>query len=56
MSSLVKYTRIKGLEDLVIKLGLYPNDANVVVEIIKSKNAYIQELRRQLKLPKKKHP
>jgi len=56
MSYLAEDTRINALEDLVIKLRLYPNDVSVVEEIIKTKNVDIQALRKQLKLPTKEHP
>lgn len=56
MSCLAKYARIKYLDDIVIKLGLDPNDVNVTQEIIKNKNAYIQALRKQLKFPTTEHP
>lgn len=50
MSSLAKDTKIKTLEDLVIKLGYDPIDVKVVEEVIKNKNAYIQPLRKKLKI------
>lgn len=56
MSSLAKDTKIKGLEDLVIKLGLDPKDIKAADEIIKSKNVDIQALRKQLNLPTTEHP
>jgi len=56
MYSLSKDTKIKGLEDLVLKLGLNPKYVKVTEEIIKSRNAYIQALRMELKLPTTEHP
>ena len=49
--SLSKDTKIKSLEDLVIKLGYDPTDVKSAEEIIESKNADIDALRKQLKLP-----
>jgi len=45
MSYLDKDTRIKTLEDLIIKLGYDPNDVKATKDIIKKKNANIQALR-----------
>ena len=56
MSSLAKDTRIKTLEDLIIKLGQDPRDVSAVEEIIKNKNVDIQALKKQLKLPNIEHP
>ena len=56
MSFLAKDTRIKSLEDLVIKIGHDPSDVKTSKEIIKSKNVYIQALRNQLTLPSTEHP
>lgn len=42
MSSFAKDTRIKALEDLVIKLGYDPSDIKVAKEMIKNKNFDIQ--------------
>jgi len=44
MSSLAKDTRIKALEDLVIKLGYDPSNIKVAEETIKNKNVDIQAL------------
>lgn len=44
MSSLEKDTRIKGLEYLVLKLGLYPNDIDAAKEIIRNGYLDIQAL------------
>lgn len=41
MSSLAKDTRIKALEDLVIKLGYDPSNIKMAKEMIKNKNANI---------------
>jgi len=53
---LVKDTRIKSLEDLVIKLSYDPGDVKAVEEIVRKKNADIATLRKQLKLPYTKDP
>lgn len=53
MSFVAKDTRIKTLEDLVMRLGYDPSDVNAAEKIIKIKNADIQALRKQLKLPTK---
>ena len=50
ISSDDKDTRIKYLEDLVVKIGYDPSNMNVAEEIIKKKNADIEALRKQLKL------
>ena len=50
-SSFAKYTRIKTLEYLVIKLGYDPANINVAKELLKKKNSDIAALRKQLKLP-----
>lgn len=50
ISSLDKDTRIKSLEDLVIKLGYNPKDIMVGEELLKKKDANISALRKQLKL------
>jgi len=56
MSSLAKDTRTRVLEYLVIKLGYDPSNIKVDEEIIKNKYAYIQTMRKQLKLPTTEHP
>jgi len=56
MSSLAKDTRTKYLEDLVIRLGYDPSNIKEAKKIIKNKDAYIQALRKQLKLPTTNHP
>ena len=48
--SLAKYTRIKSLEDLVVKIGYDPTNVEAVEEILKKKNANIAALRKQLKM------
>lgn len=44
MSSLASDTKMKGLEDLVIYLGLDRNDVNIAEELIKRRNLDIQAL------------
>ena len=39
VSSFAKDTRIKNLEDLVVKIGYDPSNVNEIEEIIKKKNA-----------------
>ena len=56
LSSLAKDTRIKALEDLVIKLGYDPSNIKMAKEMIKNKNVGIQALSEQLKLPTIEHP
>ena len=55
ISSLAKDTRIKSLEDLVIKLVYDPSDIKVAEEMINNSNVDIQALRKQLKLPTTEH-
>jgi len=55
-SSLAKDTKIKSLEDLVIKLGYDPNNEKVVEEIVRRKNANIAALKKRVKLPFTKDP
>ena len=55
MSSLAKDTRINHMEDLIVKLGIYPNDVDVGKENIKNSNVDIQALRKKLKLPTIEH-
>lgn len=40
----------------MIKLGYDPSNIKIAKEMIKHKDAYIQALRKQLKLPTKEHP
>ena len=56
VSAFSKDTRIKTLEDLVIKLGYDPSNVNVVEGLIKEKNADLAALRKQLKLPATEDP
>lgn len=49
--SLSKDTRIKALEDLVIKVGYDPSNINIAENIIRKKNIDIASLGKQLKLP-----
>lgn len=46
ISSLAKDTKIKTLEDLVIKLSYDPSDVKAVEEILKKKNAEIPALKK----------
>lgn len=56
MSSLAKDTRTKALEFLVIRLGYDPSNIKADEEMIENKNAYIQALKKQLKLLTTEHP
>ena len=56
ISSLAKDTRIKSLEDLVVKIGYDPSNMKDAEEIIKKKNVDITTLRKQLKLSATKYP
>ena len=56
VSSLAKDTKIKSLEDLVLKVGYDPSNINVAEEIVKKKNAEISTLRKQLKLTTSEEP
>ena len=53
---LVKDTRIKTLEDLVINLGYDPSNINVAEELVKKNNLDIAALRKQLKLLAREDP
>ena len=55
-SSQAKDNRIKSLEDLVIEISYNPTDIKAAEELIKKKNANIDTLKKQLKLPTTKHP
>jgi len=55
-SSQAKYNRIKSLEDLVIGLGHDPSHIKATEQLIKKKNDDIVALKKQLKLPRLKHP
>ena len=50
VSTLAKDTRIKTLEDLVIKEGYDPANINVAEELVRKNNLDIIALRKQLKL------
>ena len=50
LSYLAKYTRIKSLEDLVIRTGYNPKNVKAVEELIKKKSANIASLRNKLKM------
>jgi len=56
VSSLAKDTKIKSLEDLVLKMAYDPSNINVAEEIVKKKNVELLALRRQLKLLTSKDP
>jgi len=56
ISFLAKDTKIKSLEDLVIKLGYDPSNVKTTEEIIRRKNADIATLKKQLKLPSTEEP
>ena len=56
MSSFSKYNIIKSLEYLIIKLGHDLANIKVEKDLIKRKEAYIQALRKKLKLPSIEHP
>lgn len=49
--ALAKDTRIKNMEELVIKVGYDPTNINAVEELVKKKNLDIVTLRKKLKLP-----
>jgi ribosomal protein L25 (general stress protein Ctc) len=51
ISSFFKDNRIKTLEELVLKIEYDPSNVKVVEDMIKKKNANINSLRKQLKLP-----
>jgi hypothetical protein len=51
ISSFAKDNKIKMLEELVLKIGYDPSNVKAVEEMIKKKNADIDSLRKQLKLP-----
>lgn len=56
ISSHAKDSRIKTLEDLVIRLGYDPANVKAAEELIKNKNVDIVTLRKQLKLPATEDP
>lgn len=49
-------TKIKSLDDIVIKMGYDPSNVKVVEEMIKRKNVDIQDFKKQLKLPTTEDP
>ena len=51
ISSLSKDTKIKSLEELIIKIGYDPLDTKAVEEVIKKKELDITALKKQLELP-----
>jgi len=51
VSALAKDTKIKVLEDLVIKVGYDPANINDSEELVRKKNTDIATLRKKLKLP-----
>jgi hypothetical protein len=51
ISSFAKDNMIKTLEELVLKIGYDPSNVKAVEEMLKNKNADIESLRKQLKLP-----
>jgi len=51
ISSLSKDTKIKSLEDLIIKIGYDPSDTKSVEEAIKKKELEITSLKKRLKFP-----
>lgn len=53
---MAKDTKIKSLEDLVLKMGYDPSNINAVEELIKKKNIELSTLRKQLKLPASEDP
>jgi hypothetical protein len=56
MSSFAKDSKIKTLEELVLKIGYDSANVKAVEEMIKKKNADIAALRKQLKLPPTEDP
>jgi len=56
VSSFDKYNSIKSLEYFIIKIGHDPKEIKATKELIKNKEADIQELKKQLKLPSTEHP
>jgi len=53
---LEKDTKIKALEDMVLKMGYDPSDIKAAEEIVKKKNIEILVLRKQIKLPASEDP
>ena len=56
ISSMAKDSRIKYLEDLIVKLVNGPTNVQAVEEPLKKNNADIAALRKQLKMPVAKDP
>ena len=56
VSALAKDTRIKNLEDLVIKVGYDPTNINVAEELVKKNNLDTPALRKQLKFLAREDP
>ena len=56
ISSLAKDTRIKSLEDLVVRMSYDPVNLKAAKELIKKNNANIVASRKQLKLPSTEDP
>ena len=56
ISTMAKDSRIKSLEDLIVKLGYDPTNVQVVEEILKKKNADITSLRKQLNMSATEDP
>jgi hypothetical protein len=56
MSSFAKDSKIKTLEELVLKIGYDSTNVKAAEEMIKKKNADIAALRKQLKLPPTEDP
>lgn len=54
--ALAKDTKIKSLEELVIKVGYDPTKINVVEDIVRKNNLDIVALRNQLKLTSTEDP
>lgn len=54
--TLSKETRIKTLEDLVIKIDYEPSNINVAKELVKKNNLDVATLRKQLKMQATKDP
>jgi len=50
VSTLAKDSKIKSLEDLVLKMGYDPSNINAAKELARKKNVEISALRKQLKL------
>jgi hypothetical protein len=51
ISSLAKDTKIKSLQELVLKIGYDPTNVKVTKELINKKNVDIESISKQLKLP-----